>query len=468
MPPTLALLLWIVLLLLLLRYDPARESRTSLALWVPVAWMFFIGSRLPSQWLGSESGTTVSQALEEGSSLDRVIFSFLILVAIIVLLSRSFNWGGFFTRNLLLTAFLLFALMSVFWSDFPLIAMKRWFRDSGEYLVILVALSDKRPLEAIRTVLRRLCYLLIPLSILLIKYFPQMSKGYEPWSGASLYVGAATSKNMLGVTCLVSGIFFFWDTVTRWPERKQKRAKRIILLDALFMGMTLWLLQLSNSATSRVCLLIGCLIIMAARSKMAKRWPAFIKMLTPASFLVYLLLTYVFDMTGALASAVGRDPTLTDRTLLWKTLLSMHTNPLFGTGYESFWLGPRLDWIGRRFYLINEAHNGYLDVYLNLGIIGLFLLGGLLIAYYQTICNRLGISSSFGSLNLAIWTILLFYNVTEAAFKANHLMWCTFLLGAIAIPDRAVERVLRVSVAGEGHTGARFSGIPLESGSWRR
>jgi Na+/H+-dicarboxylate symporter len=34
---------------------------------------------------------------------------------------------------------------------------------------------------------------------------------------------------------------------------------------------------------------------------------------------------------------------------------------------------------------------------------------------------------------LALWTILLLYNVSEAAFKGG-LMWLTFLMGAIAVP----------------------------------
>jgi exopolysaccharide production protein ExoQ len=467
MPPTLALCLWLIFTLGLLAYDPARESRTSLALWVPLIWMFIVGSRLPSQWLGQQL-QTVSQALEEGNALDRAILTTLILLAIGILALRPLNWSGFFTRNFILMAFLLFALMSILWSDFPFISFKRWIRDFGNYLVILVVLSDTRPLEAIRTVLRRLCYLLIPLSILVIKYFPQIGKTYEPWSGASLWVGAATSKNMLGVACLVSGIFFFWDTMARWPERRDHCTKRIIVVNVLFMGMTLWLLNLSNSATSRVCLLIGCLIITAVQSKVGKRRPTFIKLLIPACYIFYLTLAYVFDLSGRLAGAVGRDPTLTDRTLLWQTLLSMHTNPLVGTGYESFWLGPRLQWIWRRFYLINEAHNGFLEVYLSLGAIGCFLLGGFLIASYRTICKRLKGSSSLASLSLALWAVLLFYNVTEAAFKASHLMWLTFLLGAIAVPKRAVDPVRSMVAPGAGRVSARFSRIPLEAGSLRR
>src|SRR6267154_6251833 len=173
MPPSVALFFCLILLFWLFRYDPAKESKTSLALWVPLIWIFFVASRLPSQWLGSETGMTASQALQEGSALDRIIFSVLILLAIVILKSRSFHWGGFFAHNFVLMSLIFFALLSVLWSDFPFISFKRWFRDLGNYLVILVVLSEANPLEAVRTLLRRLCFLLVPLSILLIKYFPQ-------------------------------------------------------------------------------------------------------------------------------------------------------------------------------------------------------------------------------------------------------------------------------------------------------
>ena len=234
--------------------------------------------------------------------------------------------------------------MSVFWSDFPFVSFKRWFRDLGNYLVILVVLSDPHPLEAVRTLLRRLCYLLIPLSILLIKYYPHLAIQYRGMDMAlPSSVGAATSKNMLGNVCLISGIFFFWDTVTRWSDRKERRTKRIIQLNVAFMAMTLWLLHLSNSATSRVCLAIGCLVIVAAQSRWGKRHLTFVKVVIPVTFCLYIILAFGFDLNGQLASQVGRDPTLTDRTLIWRTVLSLHTNPLVGTGYESFWLGPRLE-----------------------------------------------------------------------------------------------------------------------------
>ena len=467
MPPSLALLLWLILLLGLLCFDPARSAEPSAALWVPLTWMFIVGSRLVSQWLGSQVGVA-AQTFEDGNPLDRTVYSLLIVLAVGILISRSFKWGTFFVRNFALTAFLFFALVSIVWSDFPLVAFKRWFRDLGHCLVILVVLTDSHPVEAVRTLLRRLCYLLIPLSIVLIKYFPGFGTGYDRWTGAATYMGATTSKNMLGVACLISGIFFFWDTVTRWSDRKERRTRRIIMVNFAFIAMTLWLLHLADSATSRVCLVIGCLIIAAAHSDMFRRRSGLLKVLIPACFVLYLILAFGFNVNGDLASAIGRDPTLTDRTLIWKNLLSMNTNPLVGTGYESFWLGSRLALAGRSFEAgLNEAHNGYLDIYLGLGVIGICLLAGFLIASYRNICRQLTSSPSVASLNLALWTITLFYNMTESAFKF-HLMWVVFLLAGIAVPAPAADRVRGVASFDNAGATERFLRPPLETVSHRR
>lgn len=432
MPPFLALFIWFILLAGLLCFDPARSSKTSAALWVPVIWLFIVGSRLPSQWLGGQV-TTTGAAFEEGNPLDRTIYLVLILLTLGILASRSFKWGDFFARNRALTALLLFGLTSVLWSDFPFVAFKRWFRDLGTYLVILVALSDTRPLEAVHTVLRRVCYLLIPLSIVIDKYYPEIGKQYDSWTGVAYYAGAATSKNMLGVMCLISGLFFFWDTITRWSDRKEWRTKRIILVNVAFMAMALFLLTDADSATSRVCLVLGCLVIVAAQSKTFQRHPAFLKGLIPTCISVCVIVAFSFNINAELAEAVGRDSTFTGRTVIWSAVLSMHTNPLVGCGYESFWLGPRLNQVWAQTGPgINEAHNGYIEVYLTLGLLGLVVLGVFLVVSYRTICMSLRSTSSFGSLALALWTMLLFYNVTESAFR-GQLVWAIFLLASIAV-----------------------------------
>jgi exopolysaccharide production protein ExoQ len=440
MPPFLALTLWFVLLLALLHFDPAKGSGRWSALWVPLIWLFIVASRLPSQWLGGGTSNVVAlSALEEGNALDRIILSLLILLAFGILTSRSFDWGEFFARNGALTALLAFALLSVLWSDFPFVAFKRWFRGLGVYLVILVALSYPRRIEAVRLLVRRLCFVLISLSILLIKYFPEMAKEYNPWTGLAYFKGATTSKNMLGALCLVSGIFFLWDTLTCWGNRKEWRTRWTIGVNVGFFIMTLWLLSLAESATSKVCFALGCLILIAAHSKPVKRHPALLTGLIPVGICLYLLAQFGFgiNVITALSQAVGRNPDLTGRTHIWEVVLSTNTNPLFGAGYESFWLGPRAIWVWEQVRgNINEAHNGYLEIYLNLGIVGLLLVAGFLITSYRTICRKMKDSFSLGSLSLTLWTIVLFYNATESSLFNGELLWLIFLLEAITVTER--------------------------------
>jgi exopolysaccharide production protein ExoQ len=435
MHPTVALMLWLVMLLALLRFDPGRESEISRALWVPVFWFFISQSRLPSQWLGTNVGTYAS-ALEEGNPYDRVILFGLILLSVVILLKRSFQWGEFFSRNFFLTAFLLFGLVSFLWSDFPSIALKRWIRDLGNYLAILVVLTDPHPLQALRTFSRRLYFVLIPLSILMIKYYTVKAINYDFWTGLPEYVGAATSKNTLGATCLLSGIFFFWDTAARWSEKRQTQAKRIIAINIAFIMMSLYVLRMSNSATSKACLFLGWAVILACH--FWKQRPATIKALIPVFLCSYVILAYGFGLNDFVARSLGRDPSLTGRTNIWQIVLSVDFNRLLGTGYETFWLGDRLYQIWGMAGGVTQAHNGYLEIYLNFGIVGIFILAGILISGYRTICRGFTQLSILSPLVLAAWTLALFYNITEAAFKPPF-MCLTFLVGTIVIPERRKE-----------------------------
>src|SRR5688572_18177434 len=432
MPSTVALLLWFILLMALLRYDPARKPETSWTVWIPVLWMFFMLSRLPSQWLGRRMGA-LAQALEEGNSMDRVVLFGLILVCIGILMRRSFQWGGFFGANAFLTALLFYSFVSFLWSDFSAIALKRWIRDLGNYLAILVVLSESySTVEAVSGFLRRLSFLLIPLSVLMIKYYSYEAVTYSFWTGLPEYIGAATSKNTLGAACMLSGIYFLWDTVSRWSDRKESQTRRIILINITFIVMTVWLLRLANSATSQACLLLGWAVVLAF-ARWGTRRPKFIKAAIPIFLITYIVLVLFFDINDTLARMLGRDPTLTGRTNIWQTVLSTNTNPLLGTGYDSFWLGPRLAQVWAVAGPVNQAHNGYLEVYLNLGMIGVVLLVGLLITSYRNIWRHAAEARNLTSLTLALWTLALFYNLTEASFKPTF-MCLTFLLGAVVVP----------------------------------
>lgn len=424
----LAIYTYFIGLFILLRRDQAKDRQVSGALWIPLIWMLILASRLPSQWVGYYTASSAQAAYEDGNPLDRLIYTVLIVLALRTLVSRSVKWDKVIGENFPLAALLGFALLSVAWSDFPFISIRHWIRDSGSYLVMLVALTEDNPAQAIEMLIRRLGYFLIPLSVVLIKYYPQFGTDYSFWTGAKYYVGVTTNKNLLGVLCLISGLYFFWEFMGHWSGRKERRAREIMVIDIAFFGMTLWLLNLANSSTSSLCLFTGCLLIAGSRTKFIQQNPSRLKTIIP----VVLFLLVFFDQIGlreAVTHMVDRNTTFTGRTELWEYLDKSGAYTLLGAGYESFWLGPRLDKIWALFAVLpNEAHNGYLEVWLNLGLVGLLILFAYLLTAYFKICSRLRTSPSSAIFGLTFWIILLFYNITEAAFKNGHILWLTFLM----------------------------------------
>jgi exopolysaccharide production protein ExoQ len=191
-----------------------------------------------------------------------------------------------------------------------------------------------------------------------------------------------------------------------------------------------------------------------------RRNPTWLKVLVPVFFCLYLILNFGFDLNGSMAGAVGKDPTLTDRTKIWAFVLGMHTNPLVGTGYQSFWLGQRLEYFWQNSGLgnLNEAHNGYLEVYLELGILGMALLIGFLVASYRGICRRLVLQPDLAVLGLAAWLVLVFYNMSEAAFEGG-LLWLVILMTAISVPERARRRARSVDALDNAGAAGRVSSL---------
>jgi O-antigen ligase len=138
---------------------------------------------------------------------------------------------------------------------------------------------------------------------------------------------------------------------------------------------------------------------------------------------------------------MGRDPTLTGRTDLWKILLSVNEHPLLGAGYESFWLGERLEKIWEILpWRANEAHNGYLEIFLNLGLVGLALLVVIIATGYRRVISGAR-DLSLGPLRLGYFVAAIIYSLTEAAFREMGPMWIVFVLAIMAVPKTDVASV---------------------------
>ena len=121
-------------------------------------------------------------SIEDGSPIDRIIFFLLIAASVYILRKRQLSWSLLFQNNVALTLFLGYCAVSILWSDFPLIAFKRWIKVLGHPLMVLLLLTEREPVKAVETVIKRCAYVLVPLSILFIKYYPDIGRGYDRWT----------------------------------------------------------------------------------------------------------------------------------------------------------------------------------------------------------------------------------------------------------------------------------------------
>jgi len=452
MPPILASLITLAGIVYLFRRDFRERPNVTGALWLPTLWFFLIGSRTVAQWLQLAGIGSGGGSYEEGTPVDAAAFFLLILAGAYVLRQRRVRLGEIIRNNRWLAFFLAFCFVSILWSDLPFVAFKRWIKILGHPIMTLVLFTEPEPEEAVARMVKRCAYVIVPVSILFIKYYPAWGRTWSPWGGPALYTGITLDKNTLGSVCLILGLFYFWHTlqVLRWEKSRARRLE--LFLCAGFLAMIAWLLHIAHSSTSTVSLAVGIGVMLLLGFRFVDKRNLGIYLVV--AVVLFGLAESLFGVFDFVVAGLGKDPTLTDRMPLWKDVLTLDINPIIGTGFESFWdAGPRRDLLWRHWWWHPiQAHNGYLETYLNLGLVGLALMLALMLAAFAKIRSALLAGSEFARFRMGFLAAFVLYNWTEAAFKAVHPVWFVFYLVAIycpAAPPGEWEPTVVVEMAGD-------------------
>jgi O-antigen ligase len=447
-----AILVWVVFTLGLFWLDRVPKSRSSKALWLPSLWLFIGASRNFSEWFHTGGGVSSSQsdAYLEGNPVDRAVLSAILALGIMVLFARRRKMVDLLRSNKAILLYFGYCLISVLWSDYPDVSFKRWFRAVGDLVMVLVVLSDPIWVPAFRRLFARLGFLLVPLSVLLIRYFPDMGRTYAK-DGSPSWTGASTDKNALGMLCLVFGLAAIFRFMTVFDEQKTGRARPLIA-QAILIALTAYLTHEAHSATALACfILAGSLMVLTYLFRWARK-PVCLNVMVVGVLAVAVSALFLGVGTG-LVHGLGRESTLTGRTSIWHAALGQVRNPLLGTGFESFWLGPRLRRVSIEINQgVNEAHNGYIEVYLNLGWVGLAALAGILFTGYRRIIPAVRQRAPMASLRLAYFVSAVAYNFSEAGFKMMHPMWIILLLAVAAPKTAAPARTRNATPSPEGQS----------------
>jgi O-antigen ligase len=249
---------------------------------------------------------------------------------------------------------------------------------------------------------------------------------------------------------MCSGLVSTWQVLQNWSKKK-------LTLDLLLLVLTLWLLRgskNSHSSTAIVGFAVGAAVLFGLQY--VKKRPARARRMiltgTLGLMLVGPVAYFVFDAfdttpVGLVLEATGRDMTLTGRTGLWKDVIANAAkSPVVGVGFGAFWVGK----IGYAMYPLRnwsratpgwrpgQAHNGYIDVYVDLGVIGvalvLLVIGSAFAGAFDDLRNEF----ELGRLRLTLLLSIVMNNLTEASLlKGTHSLWFLFLLVAVNVPAAA-------------------------------
>jgi exopolysaccharide production protein ExoQ len=433
MNPWLATLVYIAGIAGLFFLNRDESVRTSKALWLPVVYLWILGSRPLSVWLGGAGSDTGDTQLD-GSPIDAAFFGILLIAATFVLIHRGRRVRALLESNGPILIYFSFCLLSLFWSDFPGVALKRWIKATGDVMMILIIVTDEQPVAALSRLFSRTGFILVPLSLLYIKYYPSLGRSYDAWTGFQTNNGLTLNKNILGVITFVVVLGALWRllAVLKSEELPPHRG-RTLLAQGTLLALGILLLISANSATSNVCCMIGAGLMLATSLRFTRRHAAIVHVLV---LLLAVSATSVILLGGgaSAARALGRNPTLTGRTDIWAAVIPLAPSPLLGAGFESFWLSPQVHerlWTLIPGLPLNEAHDGYIEIYLELGWVGLAAIALIFVTGYRRSVMAFRRSPGLGGLMIAYVLSAMIYSVTEAGFRMMHPMWIFFLLAVV-------------------------------------
>jgi O-antigen ligase len=149
---------------------------------------------------------------------------------------------------------------------------------------------------------------------------------------------------------------------------------------------------------------------------------------------------WLFANSTSAFALIDRDPTLTGRTDLWAFAAdALRQHPWLGYGYDAFWLGRGGDSIRVAVgWDAPHSHNGFLDLSLDIGLIGtaLFLIG-LLIPLRRAFLHALKTQDPFRLWPLLYLTVFLLYNLTETTtVVGNSLEWLLYVSLSVSLCSR--------------------------------
>lgn len=301
------------------------------------------------------------------------------------------------------------ACFSIFWSGEPLITLRR-VMVAGFATLYGVLLFERYTFDEVFAILKKALAFVLISSLILIVVMPHWAIMTAPHTGA--WRGIFTHKNQLGQMSVLGGIVFSLGAVQSIGWRRW--------LHLSFLALAVIMLLGSRSTTALVLSVLLMTVVLLYR--VISQLPGLIKgaITSLAVGLSIPAMVVVPPILEGLLGFLGKDLTLSGRVQLWAFLLPYALKKIItGYGYSAFWLGfngPSADVWDVFSWYPPHAHNGYLDVWLELGMTGLliWMVMLVLLVLRQLRTCGLGVNAKHCSF---IWLFVFYFMINNITYS---------------------------------------------------
>ena len=387
----------------------------------------------PNQALESTHSAASGLTLYGGIVSQVVVYGG-IAVLLLSHAQRIIRWLGAMQWTI---AFSVLAIASTAWSQFPLLTFRRSvpFAIAGAFgLYLAVRFPLRRQLSILSMTMTALALGTIILALCFPKIGLDASPGHHfDWQGVFTQKNACGRAMVLATAALLS----------IWRRSFARVATLLLFLFVLFMSG-------SRGAWAIEALLLTVWVWLAVANRIQSRGR--LVFFGASASLATVLVAAVLYHLPQLLTFMGRDVTLSGRTEIWKQAWRfILERPVLGWGYAAFWRGLE----GHSFevaaalrYIVFHAHNGFLEIWLELGLPGLVLFTLSYLRAWRMLWPLLRSGDIRRGSWMALVLLLLFvYNLDENTLLTfNGLSWVLYVsvlanIELIAAEDRLYARI---------------------------
>ncbi|HWW81667.1 MAG TPA: O-antigen ligase family protein [Steroidobacteraceae bacterium] len=376
---------------------------------------------------------------------DRIIKVSMIAMSLYVIASRWLLTCTLARKiNLGAAALLVLALLSAAWSIEPSATLLRFVSLITIFMVCFaIALSGWHRRRFQQVAIPPLMAILLVSLVVGMIYPERIIELGTDLSQKNAWHGVTHSKNEFGMMSSIAAIICFNRCLARegrpyWP------------IAATAVALTCLILSRSNTSLFATMVAMLSMVLVMRVPIIRRRYSTHVIVAMVVMILLYELVIQdvvpgVHTLLAPVMGLTGKDATFSGRTIIWD-IVKQHIQaaPYLGTGYGAYWLGPfpsspSYIFVSVMFFYPTEAHNGYLDVVNDLGIVGLICLLVFLFWYIRQALQLMRIDRNQGSLYLALLLQQMVMNMSESEWFSRTSTFAVLILASVCLSRGLLE-----------------------------